>query len=78
LTTKASGLVFVEGENSNTWGETIKAQERTNQTQLTLVNTLPSTYSTLVPEALCEAKETRGEKEEPLVTSVANSISTLD
>jgi hypothetical protein len=23
---------------------------------------------TLVPEALCEAKETRGEKEEPLVT----------
>jgi hypothetical protein len=33
---------------------------------------------TLVPEALCEAKETRGEKEEPLVTSVANPTSTLD
>jgi hypothetical protein len=26
----------------------------------------------MVPEALCEAKEMRGEKEEPLVTSVAN------
>jgi hypothetical protein len=33
---------------------------------------------TLVPEAHCEAKETRGEKEEPLVTSVANPTSTLD
>jgi hypothetical protein len=33
---------------------------------------------TLVPEALCEAKETIGEKEEPLVTSVANPTSTLD
>jgi hypothetical protein len=33
---------------------------------------------TLVPEALCEEKETRGEKEEPLVTSVANPTSTLD
>ena len=28
--------------------------------------------ATLVPEALREAKETRGENEEPLVTSVAN------
>jgi hypothetical protein len=36
--------------------------------------------NTLVPEpeALCEAKETRGEKEEPLVTLVANRTSTLD
>jgi hypothetical protein len=33
---------------------------------------------TLVPEALCEAKLTRGKKEEPLVTSVANPTSTLD
>jgi hypothetical protein len=33
---------------------------------------------TRVPEALCEAKEMRGEKEEPLVTSVANPTSTLD
>jgi hypothetical protein len=33
---------------------------------------------TLVPEALCEVKVTRGEKEEPLVTSVANPTSTLD
>ena len=33
---------------------------------------------TLVPEALCEVKETRGEKEEPLVTLVANPTSTLD
>jgi hypothetical protein len=32
----------------------------------------------VVPEALCEAKETRGEKEEPLVTSVAIPTSTLD
>ena len=31
-------------------------------------------YSTLVPEALCEAKETRGEKE----ASVANPTSTID
>jgi hypothetical protein len=31
-----------------------------------------------VPEVLCEAKETRGEKEEPLVTSVGNPTSTLD
>jgi hypothetical protein len=29
-------------------------------------------------EALCEAKETKGEKEDPLVTSVPNSTSTLD
>ena len=35
-------------------------------------------YSTLVPEALCEAKETRGEKQEPLVISIANPTSTLD
>jgi hypothetical protein len=34
-----------------------------------------------IPEAPCEAKLTRGEKEEPLVplvTSVANPTSTLD
>jgi hypothetical protein len=33
---------------------------------------------TLFPEALCKAKEMRGEEEEPLVTSVANTTSTLD
>ena len=33
---------------------------------------------TLVPEALCEAKKTRREKEEPLVASVVNPTSTLD
>jgi hypothetical protein len=33
---------------------------------------------TLVSEALCEAKETRGEKEKPPVTSVENPTSTLD
>jgi hypothetical protein len=33
---------------------------------------------TLVTEALREAKETRGEMEEPLVTPVANPTSTFD
>ena len=32
---------------------------------------------TLVPEPLCEAKETRGENGELLVTSIANPTSTL-
>jgi hypothetical protein len=34
--------------------------------------------NTLVPEALFKAKLMRGEKEEPLVTSVENPTSTLD
>jgi hypothetical protein len=32
----------------------------------------------MVPEGLCEAKETIGEQEEPLVTLVANPSFTLD
>jgi hypothetical protein len=33
---------------------------------------------TMVPQALCEAKETRGENGDPLVTSIAKPTSTLD
>ena len=36
-----------------------------------------SLFATLVPEALCEAKETRGENGEHLVTSIANPTSNI-
>jgi hypothetical protein len=44
-------------------------------------NIIKTSYMKMVPEipeAPCETKLTRGEKEEPLVTSVANPTSTLD
>jgi hypothetical protein len=43
-----------------------------------MCNKIPWFQRLFAKRNLCKAKETRGEKEEPLVISVANPTSTLD